>query len=115
MAGAHWQAIAASGVSAYNRFTACNNAYIVNDFTPSSTIAAQDLGIVLNCGNNVGRATVEFAFVLGGQQLGCAGFLSGNAGGTLANFLCAANQNDAVNCVLAANNGVGSAVRFQFT
>ncbi|KAJ7467235.1 hypothetical protein B0H11DRAFT_1732838 [Mycena galericulata] len=99
---AHYQAIDASPIGAQ-----CTNVVSMLNDLPNSQGSLGDANLDLQCGTSTGAQEIDFNWVFNGQTLGCAAYsntvISGNAGGTLTNIFCAANQGAALAC--AGANG----------
>ncbi|KLO05526.1 hypothetical protein SCHPADRAFT_946835 [Schizopora paradoxa] len=80
----HYQALDASQAG-----SACTNVVSLVDTTPGSGL---DANIAFQCNGASGPQESNFNFVVNGQSLGCAGVITGNAGGDLTNIFCAVSQ-----------------------
>ncbi|KAL0952378.1 hypothetical protein HGRIS_006655 [Hohenbuehelia grisea] len=93
LTGAHYQGIDASPIG-----PACRNVFSMQERTPGN---GPDANLAFQCNGATGRQTANFNFVVNGQQLGCAGVITGHAGGDITNIFCAVAQGSARDCAAA--------------
>lgn len=97
IADVHYQALDVSQTG-----PACSNVVSMVNTSPGLGL---DANIAFQCNGVPGPHDANFTFVVNGQPLGCAGVITGNAGGELTDILCAVSQRDAMDCLTQFSGG----------
>ncbi|KAF8631387.1 hypothetical protein AX15_002418 [Amanita polypyramis BW_CC] len=103
----HWQAVDASVYGPH-----CAGSFIVDDYAPT-TPQATSVNVEMNCGSQTGKQAAQFNFVFNGRNLVCGLLLTGHAGGTTEDVICAYDVSTASSC-LVGQQQLGAATNAGF-